>query len=77
MCVEIAGGVVVAAHFSLPNFMTSRFQYQRTMRVDRVVGGQMKATGCLGVMIVDSGGAQRDQAGAALRAGSEVVAGAP
>ena len=50
--------------------------HQRPVRVDRVVGGQMQATGSLGVMVVDSGGAQRDQADAALGAGGEVVAGA-
>jgi len=31
--------------------------HQRPMRIHRVVSGQMQATGSLGVMVVDSGGA--------------------
>ena len=50
--------------------------HQRPMGVDRIVGAQMQATGSLGVMIVNSGGAQRDQPDPALGAGGEVVAGA-
>jgi hypothetical protein len=50
--------------------------HQRPVRIDRGVGGQMQTTGSLGVLIVDSGGAQRDQADPAFGAGGEIVAGA-
>ena len=50
--------------------------HQRPVRIYRVVGGQVQTTGGLGVTMVDSGGAQRDQADTTLGAGREVVAGA-
>ena len=50
--------------------------HERPMRVDRLVGGQMQPAGSLRVLVVDPGGAQRDQADPTLGAGGEVVAGA-
>ena len=50
--------------------------HQRPVRVDRVVARQMQPPGGLGVTMIDSGGAQRDQADATLGSGGEVIAGA-
>ena len=47
--------------------------HQCAMGIDRVVGGQVQTAGSLRVLIVDTGGAQRDQPDTALSAGGEVV----
>jgi hypothetical protein len=49
---------------------------QRAMGFEGLVGGQVQPTGCLGLAVVDPGGAHGDQPDTALGTRGEVVAGA-